>query len=414
LVLIRAKPEIGWKGSAATRAFRPAEPRKVLEMPITTRDIPVSHAAGKQSRPTLGFDLNVADDQALEEDVPQSSAQTTCSESGNTRSRDGSSRSAGIELDLNRADEVADNGQFVPNASHRVEVPLLPARSLPRVFSNGGTNSSRDFDLNSGPCLDDASTEPTPKNLPTKNTGSIQFIPQVPGVRMNNAAMSNISPWFAAANPCGPVPIQSFLPSREQPYPIEAAPGTQRIIVPTADSGQFGGDASRAPVISSSPTMVFHPPAYQYAAFPFPPSVHLQTPAFSIGSATFANSAPAGVPYFPTISPSHVGPTGALPAHHSRQYAINLAEGSSSSGRDNNRKWESQGLDLNSGPGSIDLEGKDERAPLPIRQNLITPPHGFAEEQGRIYQMPVVGTKRKEPDGSWDTERSTYKQLSWQ
>ncbi|KAG2539207.1 hypothetical protein PVAP13_9NG454900 [Panicum virgatum] len=239
--LLRAKPEIGWKGSAATSAFRPAEPRKVLEMPITTRDIPVSHAAGKQSRPTLGFDLNVADDQALEEDVPQSSAQTTCSESGNTRSRDGSSRSAGIELDLNRADEVADNGQFVTNASHRVEVPLLPARSLPRVFSNAGTNSSRDFDLNRGPCLDDASTEPTPKNLPTKNTGSIQFIPQVPGVRMNNAAMSNISPWFAAANPCGPVPIQPFLPSREQPYPIEAAPGTQRIIVPTADSGQFGG-----------------------------------------------------------------------------------------------------------------------------------------------------------------------------
>ncbi|KAG2539203.1 hypothetical protein PVAP13_9NG454900 [Panicum virgatum] len=271
--LLRAKPEIGWKGSAATSAFRPAEPRKVLEMPITTRDIPVSHAAGKQSRPTLGFDLNVADDQALEEDVPQSSAQTTCSESGNTRSRDGSSRSAGIELDLNRADEVADNGQFVTNASHRVEVPLLPARSLPRVFSNAGTNSSRDFDLNRGPCLDDASTEPTPKNLPTKNTGSIQFIPQVPGVRMNNAAMSNISPWFAAANPCGPVPIQPFLPSREQPYPIEAAPGTQRIIVPTADSGQFGGDASRAPVISSSPTMVFHPPAYQYQHLPI---LHLQ------------------------------------------------------------------------------------------------------------------------------------------
>ncbi|KAG2550324.1 hypothetical protein PVAP13_9KG354726 [Panicum virgatum] len=283
--LLRAKPEIGWKGSAATSAFRPAEPRKVLEMPVTARDVPVSHAAGKQSRPTLGFDLNVADDQALEEDVPQTSAQTTCSESGNTRSRDGSSRSAGIELDLNRADEVADNGQFVPNASHRVEVPLFPARSLPGVFSNAGTNSSRDFDLNSGPCLVDASTEPTPKNLPTKNTGSIQFIPQVPGVRMNNAAVSNISPWFATANPCGPVPIQSFLPSRgEQPYPIEAAPGTQRIIAPTADSGQFGGDPSRAPVISSSPTMVFHPPAYQYAAFPFPPSVHLQTPAFSIGS----------------------------------------------------------------------------------------------------------------------------------
>ncbi|KAJ1296156.1 hypothetical protein BS78_01G278000 [Paspalum vaginatum] len=386
--LLRAKPEIGWKGSAATSAFRPAEPRKNLETPFTTRDISVSHATGKHSRPVLGFDLNVADDQALEEDIPQSSAQTTCSESGNTRSRDGSSRSAGIVLDLNRADEIVENGQFVANASHRVEVPLLPARLLPGVFSNATINSSRDFDLNSGPGLEDAGNEPAPKNLPAKNTGSIQF-PQVPGVRMNNTAMSNMSSFFA------PVAMQSFFPSRgEHSYPIEAAPGTQRIIAPTADSGQFGG---------ASPAMVFHPP-YQYAGFPFPP---IQPPSFSIGSAAFANSAPAGVSYFPTISPALVGPTGALP----RQFAINLAEGSSSSGRDSNRKWESQGLDLNSGPGNIDVEGKDERAP---RQNLITPPHGFAEEQARIYQMPGVGTKRKEPDGSWDTERSTYKQLSWQ
>ncbi|RCV43675.1 hypothetical protein SETIT_9G312600v2 [Setaria italica] len=410
--LLRAKPEIGWKGSAATSAFRPAEPRMIMEVP---RDISGSGASESQSRPTLGFDLNVADDQALEDDVPQSSAQTTCSESGNNRSRDGSSRSAGIELDLNRADEVAENGQFAPNTSHRVEVSLLPARPLPEVFSNTGTSSSRDFDLNNGPGIDEAGTEPAPKNPPAKNTSSIQFLPQVPGVRMNNATMSNISPWFASANPCGPVAIQSFLPARgEQPYPIEMTPGTQRIVAPTADGGQFGGDPSRAPVISTSPTVVFHPPGYPYAGFPFPPSVHLQTPGFSIGSTTFPNSVPSGVPYFPAISPSLVGPTGALAAQHSRQYAINLAEGSSSSGRDSTRKWDSQVLDLNSGPGSIDIEGKDERLPLPARQNLITPPHAFAEEQARIYQMSGVGTKRKEPDGSWDTERSTYKQLSWQ
>ncbi|KAJ1296157.1 hypothetical protein BS78_01G278100 [Paspalum vaginatum] len=399
--LLRAKPEIGWKGSAATSAFRPAEPRKNLEMPVTTPDIPITQAAGKQSRPMLGFDLNVADDQFVEEDIPQSSGHTTYSESGNTRGHDGSSRSAGIVLDLNRTDEVADNGQFVPNASHRVEVPLLPG-----VFSNAAMNSSRDFDLNSGPSLDDAGSEPAPKNLPAKNVGSIQLLPQVSGFTANNAAMSNISPWLASVNPYGPVAMQSFFPSREQPYPI--APGTQRI-APTVDSSQFGGDPCRAPGISMSPAMVFHPP-YQYAGFPFPP---IQTPSFSTGSAVFANSAPAGVPYFPSISPAIVGPTGTLPAQHSRQY-VSLAEGSSSSGRDSNRKWESQGLDLNSGPGSIDVEGKDERAPFPVRQNFITSTHGFAEEQGRIYQMPTVGTKRKEPDGSWDTERSTYKQLSWQ
>jgi hypothetical protein len=412
--LLRVKPETGWKGSAATSAFRPAEPRKTLEMPLTTPDVQVSDAVGKQSRPALDIDLNVADDQVLEEDVSQSSAQTTCSESGNSRSRDGPVRSAGIELDLNRADEVLENGQFMFNASHRVEVPLMPARPLHGVFSNADRNSLRNFDLNNGPSLDEAGTEPAPRSFTAKNTSSISFLPQVAGVRMNNAEMNNISPWFASANPCAPVAMQSFLPARgEQPYPIEATPGTQRIIASAVDSGQFGGDSCRAPVMSASPSMVFHPPAYQYAGFPFAPSVQLQTPGFSIGSTSYANSAPAGVPYFHTITPSLVGPTGALPAQHAR-YAINLPEGSSTGGHDSNRKWARQGFDLNSGPGSMDAEGKDERVPLPVRQNLITPPHAFLEEQARIYQMPGVGIKRKEPEGSWDAERSPYKQLSWQ
>uniref|UniRef100_A0A0A9FND9 Uncharacterized protein n=1 Tax=Arundo donax TaxID=35708 RepID=A0A0A9FND9_ARUDO len=160
--------------------------------------------------------------------------------------------------------------------------------------------------------------------------------------------------------------------------------------------------------------MVFHPPAYQYAGFPFTPNVHLQAPGFSIRSTSFVNSAPEGVSYFPTITPSLVGPTGVLPGQHVRPYAINLPESSSGGGHDNNRKWPRQGLDLNSGPGIIDVEGKDERMPLPVRQTLITPPHALVEDPARMYQMPGVGIKRKEPEGSWDAERSQYKQLSWQ
>ncbi|TVU28470.1 hypothetical protein EJB05_19987 [Eragrostis curvula] len=396
--LLRVKSETGWKGSAATSAFRPAEPRKISETPITASDTPVSGAAKKQSRPALDIDLNVADDQALEEDVPQSSAQTTGSESGNTRSRDGP---VGIELDLNRTAEVAENGQVLS---------MFPARQLPGIFSNSDRNSSMDFDLNNGPNLDEAGTEPAPRSA-SKNSSSIQFLPQVAGIRMNNAEMSNISPWFASGTHGAPVAIQSFLPSRgEQPYPVEAAPGTQRIIASAADSGQFGNDSSRTPVISTSPAMVFHPPAYQYAGFPFPPNVHLQAPGFSIGSTPFVNSAPAG--YFPPITPL-VGPTGVLPGQHARQYAINLPEGSSG-GHDSNRKWGRQGLDLNSGPGVVEVEGKEERMPLPVRQNLLTPPHALVEDQARSYQMPGVGIKRKEPEGSWDAERSQYKQLSWQ
>ncbi|KAL5207530.1 hypothetical protein ABZP36_031965 [Zizania latifolia] len=413
--LLRLKPETGWKGSAATSAFRPAEPRKTLEMTLSAPGIPVSDTAGKH-RPTLDIDLNVADDQFLEEDVSQSSVQTTGSESGNSKRSNGPVRS-GIEFDLNRSDEVAENGQFGLNTSHRVEVPLLSSRLLSGVFSSTEANSSRDFDLNNGPTFDEAGTEPASRNLSSKNTSSIPFLPQVVGVRMNSAEMSNISPWFASANPCAPVAIQSFLPSRgEHPRLVETAAGTgtQRIITSMADGVQHGSDPCRAPVISTSPTVVFHPPAYQYAGFPFTPGVHLQAPGFSIGSTSYANAAPAGVSYFPTIAPTLVGPAGALPAQHTRQYAINLHEGSSSVGHDSNRKWGRQGLDLNSGPGNVDLELKDEQVPLPVRQNLITAPHSFVEENIRMYQMPGVGVKRKEPEGSWDAERSSYKQLSWQ
>ncbi|KAF0932609.1 hypothetical protein E2562_010482 [Oryza meyeriana var. granulata] len=355
--LLRSKPEIGWKGSAATSAFRPAEPRKTLEMTLSAPGIPVSDASGKH-RPALDIDLNVADDQFLEEDVSQSSVQTTGSESGNTRRSNGPVRSVGIELDLNRADEVAENGQFVSNKSHRVEVPLLSSRPLPGIFSSTDANGSRDFDLNNGPTLDEAGTEHAPRSLSSKNATSIPFLPQVAGVRMNSAEMSNMSPWFASGNPCAPVAVQSFLPSREQPHAVETAAGsgTHRIMTSLADGVQRGSDPSRAPVISTSPTMVFHPPAYQYAGFPLTPSVHLQAPGFSVGSTSYANSVHAGVSYFPSIAPTLLGPAGALPAQHTRQYAINLPEGSGTVGQDSNRKWGRQGLDLNSGPRQLHVE----------------------------------------------------------
>ncbi|KAK1619395.1 hypothetical protein QYE76_024912 [Lolium multiflorum] len=407
--LLRVKPEAGWKGSAATSAFRPAEPRKTLGMFLTGPDIAVSDAAGKQSRQGFDIDLNVADDQVPEEDISQSSVQTTGSESGNPRSRSGPVRSAGIELDLNMADGVAENSQFISNASHRVEVGLLPGGLL-----NTDRNSSRNFfDLNNGPSLDEASTEPAQRILSSKGASSIPFPPQVAGLRMNSSEFGNMSPWYASANQGGPVAMQSFLPARgEHPYPIETAPGTQRIITAAPGSGHFGNDSSRPPVISTGPTMVFHSPAYQYAGFPF--ASHLQTAGFPIGSTPYASSAPAGVPYFPMMAPAFAGSAGALPAQHARQYTISLPEGSSSDGHDSNWKWRRQGLDLNSGPGSIDVEVKDERLPISVRQNLITPPQGFVEEQTRMYQMPGVGIKRKEPEGSWDAERSSYKQLSWQ
>nr|CAD1825306.1 unnamed protein product [Ananas comosus var. bracteatus] len=78
---------------------------------------------------------------------------------------------------------------------------------------------------------------------------------------------------------------------------------------------------------------------------------------------------------------------------------INLAESSNSGGSESSRRWVRQGLDLNAGPGSTDVEGKDSRLAAPLRQIPVATSQAFVEEQGRIYQMSGGGMKRKEPEG---------------
>ncbi|XP_010928569.1 uncharacterized protein [Elaeis guineensis] len=415
--LLKTKAEPGWKGSAATSAFRPAEPRKVFEMPLSTSDVPTSDAAGKQVRPPLDIDLNIADERVLEDLGSQSSAQTTGSESGAISNHEAPTRTAGgLDLDLNRADEGTENGQFVASTSQRLEVPLLPVRPAPGGFSNGEANVSRDFDLNNGPGLDEVGSEPAPRSQHAKSSSSVPFLPPVAGLRMNNAELGNVSSWFPSGNSYPAVAIPSFLPERgEQPYPIVAAPGAQRILGSVTGGGTFGNDIYRTPVLSSSPAMAFSPAtAFPYAGFPFGSSFPLASTSFTGGSTTYVDSSSGGASCFPAISSQLVGPAGAVSSHYQRSYVINLPEGSSSGGSDNSRKWARQGLDLNAGPGSADMEGKDDRLPSASRQLLVAGTQAFVEEQARMYQVPGGGLKRKEPEGGWDAERSGYKQLSWQ
>ena len=111
----------------------------------------------------------------------------------------GYNRQRETALDLNWAAEVAD---IVLDLSYRVESPLLPTSSLPGVFSNAVTNTSRVFGLSSRPGLDDTGMAPNlhQGTLPAKSTSSIQFLSSY-SVRMNNAGMSSILPWFCLCQP---------------------------------------------------------------------------------------------------------------------------------------------------------------------------------------------------------------------
>ncbi|KAJ6339849.1 hypothetical protein OIU77_007735 [Salix suchowensis] len=54
--LLKSRGELGWKGSAATSAFRPAEPRKALEIPLGTANISLADSMfDKPGRPLLDF-----------------------------------------------------------------------------------------------------------------------------------------------------------------------------------------------------------------------------------------------------------------------------------------------------------------------------------------------------------------------
>ncbi|CAD5168004.1 unnamed protein product [Musa acuminata subsp. malaccensis] len=376
--LLRSKGEPGWKGSAATSAFRPAEPRKVLEMPLNTPGmLSPSDFAGKQCRPLLDIDLNEPDEGVLEDMANLSSAKTMGSESGTTSNLDASPRiSGGLDLDLNRVDEGMENGQFLACASHGMAVPLLSVGPASAEFPNRESNMLRDFDLNNGPGPEELCSEPITRSQNTKNTSSVPFLPPVANVRMNAVEAGSVSSWFPPGSSYPAVAIPSFLSNRgEQSYPIVAAQGAQRILGPVTASGPFGGDVYRGPVLSSSPAMAFTP-AFPYAGFTFGSNFPLASNSYSGASASF---------------------------------------GGAIGGSNNTRKWISSGLDLNSGPGNADMEGKDERLPLASRQLLVATSQAFTEEQLRMYAVvPGGGLKRKEPEGGWDADRSAYKQLSWQ
>ncbi|KOM40325.1 hypothetical protein LR48_Vigan04g052300 [Vigna angularis] len=411
--LLRSKGEIGWKGSAATSAFRPAEPRKVMEMPLGTSATPIPDApAGKQSRAPLDIDLNVADERILD-DI--SCARHTNSISLATDSHDPVCSkipspvrsSGGLGLDLNQVDDASDMGICL-NSNHKIDVPIMQGKS-----SLGGppireVNAHRDFDLNNGPSVDEMTTESSLFSQHSRSNVPSQL--PVSGHRMTTAEPGNFSWLPSSGNTYSAVTISSIMPDRgDQPFSIVAPNGPQRLLTPAAGGNPFGPDIYRAPVLSSSPAVSYPSAPFEYPVFPFNSSFPLPSASFSAGSTTYVYPTSANRLCFPAVNSQLMGPAGTVSSHYPRPYVVGLPEGNNSGSAETSRKWTRQGLDLNAGPGCSDMEGRDESLPLPSRQLSVASSQALAEEQARIRLAGSV-RKRKEPDGGWDG----YNQSSWQ
>ncbi|CAM8885689.1 unnamed protein product [Rhodiola kirilowii] len=400
--LLRTRGELGWKGSAATSAFRPAEPRKILELQVNTSTTP-SDAPSKSSRPFLGIDLNVPDDSVLDDMMSHGGT-------GYLRRNESSTPAhgfGGLDLDLNQVDEATEVGQYSAVTNRKSEVSRLPFK--PGNLLNGESSSRRNFDLNDGPMLEEVGAEPSPLgqnvwcNMPSQ--------PPVVGLRMNNAEMGNFASWFPQGSAIPAVTFPAVLPDRgDQTFSIATTGTSQRIYYTPPSNTPFAPDVYRGPVLSSSPALSFPSATYQYPVFPFGASFPVPSATLS-GSTTYMDSLPGAMHNLPTGHSQYLGHHGVVSSGYPRPYLISIPDGRSNGGQENNSRWGSHGLDLNSGPRSTEVESRNDPSPFSLRQFSVASSQAFTEEQMRMFQASGVVLKRKEADGGWDAEKP--KQPSW-
>ncbi|KAK1404460.1 BAH domain [Heracleum sosnowskyi] len=396
---LRLKNELGWRGSAATSAFRPAEPRKNMDMPLCTVNVPLAgNSASKQSRPLLDFDLNIPDQRAMEEVAPQKPVPTS------SETRLSGHVGSGLNLDLNTCDDNPEIGHFSVS-SCRTEMPKRPGGSS---LYGAESNTSRDFDLNNGPGPDEGGNE-----APPHTANGIPFSSPVPPVRMNNMELGNFA-WIPPGVSYSPLAMPPILPGRgDQNYPTHPSASSQRIMLPSGNTS-FSPELYRGPVLSSSPAVGYTPNIpFQYPGlFPFDTNFPLSSNSFSGISTPFTDSTSGGPHSLPAIPSQLMRPAGMGSTHYTRPFVMSLP--GSTSIVPESRKWGNQGLDLNAGPGVTEVDRREERLPSALRQLPLTS-QALPDEQLKMYQQMAGGmVKRKEPDGGFDGDRINYKHPPWQ
>ncbi|KAL6178178.1 hypothetical protein ACLB2K_049697 [Fragaria x ananassa] len=397
--LLKGKQEDGWKGTAATSAFRPAEPRKVSELLLAATNIAVPDpTAVKQGRPALDIDLNVPDERVLEDMASQDIFSLSAPTSNNDFARDRSMSmapvrsSGGLDLDLNQVDEDSDIGSYSLSNIRKMNNPVLSTKASVGPL-DGEVSLRRDFDLNDGPAFDDVTAEPAVISQHTRS--SVPSQPPISGFRMSNTEVGSFSSWISPANTYSAVTIPSIMPDHgEQPFPIVAT-GGPRTGAPTG-SNPFNPDVYRGSVVSSSPAVPYPSTSFPYPVFPFGNNFPLPSATFAGGSTTYLDSS-AGRLCIPNVRSQLLGPGNMIPSNYPRPYLINVPDGSNNNSAENSRKWGRQGLDLNAGPGCSRCQAAPLRGRNPREDGMATNnPRGKACEmmthetffEGAICQDP--------------------------
>ncbi|KAH7523495.1 uncharacterized protein LOC107420418 [Ziziphus jujuba] len=365
---------LGWKGSAATSAFRPASPRRISDGD-KNHSIGGTSDSSKQRQDFLDFDLNVAEDgDDLGKEIPASSGLPSGESSVEVSPR----KSERFKLDLNRMD---DDGDAVPS-DLRVGGRLLYNRNGHRSPSPASSSSSmqamRNFDLNDRPLFQD-SLDQGPSN-------SSQTVNAYGGPKPDASVISIMG---------------TKVEVNKKDFVTQSLSLTNgKTIEPSVDASQArtGSFLGLGPIASYN-----HPPVFGYNGLP------TGRPTMSLTSAMYA---PGGtIPYMvdsrgAQVVPQIMAPASAVPPSYSQPpFIISMANtqpvlnGAGPSSRPS--------FDLNSG-FVVDGGNRDSN----LRQFFIPDQGRSMEEHLRTNSQPTsssgVGGKRKEPDGGWESYPFNY------
>ncbi|CAJ1973204.1 unnamed protein product [Sphenostylis stenocarpa] len=378
---------LGWKGSAATSAFRPASPRKYCDSERNL-SVDMNFDTSMQRQNWLDIDLNVAEG---EEGNAEPIAESSGRPSGQSSVEFKSKRSSRLEFDLN---STGDDGNIQPS-DHRMEGQLFLGRN--GYWSPSPTSSSssmqpyiRNIDLNDRPCL----------QTDLVDLGSSKSSHIINAYNCSKSSDASVISILGAKVEVGKkecVP-QSFLPNGK---------GVEPAIDLTMS--RAGGIIGTTPTVSfnQSSAIGYNGVASASAA----PALPFSSAMYGSGTSAMYGSG-GTVPYMvdsrgAAVVPQVGGPSLNILSSSYSQQPIFMNMTSTQLGL-NGFGPSRPNFDLNSG---FMIEGGN-RDTLAARQFFFPGQGRAAEEQVRTMPQPSssgVGGKRKEPDSGWEPYPYSYK-----
>ncbi|GMI82478.1 hypothetical protein HRI_001917100 [Hibiscus trionum] len=374
---------LGWKGSAATSAFRPASPRRNSDGDKTLSLGGTSNSS-KPRLDCLDFDLNVSEDVDEQGAELMSGKQVTASSGLHSAesSKANHRKSERLELDLNcisddgdapALDSRVEEQHFYDRNGHRSQSPVSSASPM--------QSSLRNFDLNDRPYSQNNALEQGP----------------YPGRSSRNA--------IAHGGPKPNDPVISIMGTRVEVNRKDFV--SQVVSFPNGKALEPATDGSTtrtASFMGLVPTALYsHSPAFSANGLPLAPKM-------SFSSAIYGPS--GSIPYIvdsgAPVVPQLMGSTSAVPIAYS-QAQFMMGMGNASAGL-NGSVPSRPNIDLNFG---LAIEGGNTES-MGLRQPFMPAQGRSIEEHLRANTQASsssgVAMKRKEPDGGWDPYTFNYRQ----